>query len=40
MVHRGQPYDIMEPRYLVRATVSDTKSKGIYLNQEATIWKY
>ena len=24
MVHRGQPYEITEPRYLVRATVSDT----------------
>ena len=31
MVHRGQPYDITEPRYLVRATVSDTMSMGTYL---------
>ena len=31
MVHRGQPYDITEPRYLVRATVSDTLSSGTYL---------
>ena len=31
MVHRGQPYDITEPRYLVRATVSDTMSTGTYL---------
>ena len=30
MVHRGQPYDITEPRYLVRATVSDTLSTGTY----------
>ncbi len=37
IVHRGQPYDITEPRYLVRATVSDTMSKGIYLNQESSI---
>ena len=31
MVHRGQPYDITEPRYLVRATVTDTMSTGSYL---------
>ena len=31
MVHRGQPYEITEPRYLVRATVSDTLSTGTYL---------
>ena len=31
MLHRGQPYDITEPRYLVRATVSDTMSTGTYL---------
>ena len=32
MIHRGQPYDITEPRYLVRATVSDTLSTGTYLS--------
>ena len=32
MVHRGQPYDITEPRYLVRATVSDTMSTGTYIS--------
>ena len=31
MLHRGQPYDITEPRYLVRATVSDSMSTGTYL---------
>ena len=32
MIHRGQPYEITEPRYLVRATVSDTLSTGTYLS--------
>ena len=31
MLHRGQPYDTTESRYLVRATVSDTMSMGTYL---------
>ncbi len=32
MIHRGQPYDVSEPRRLVRATTVDIKSRGFYLN--------